>query len=43
MTTTTAARISLIDLLLLAEPLADRLGPDWTRIETTPDPTTVLL
>ncbi|MEV6678542.1 hypothetical protein AB0N09_17035 [Streptomyces erythrochromogenes] len=41
MTTATSARISLIDLLLLAEPLADRLGPDWTRIETTSDPKTI--
>ncbi|WKV74118.1 hypothetical protein AW27_023025 [Streptomyces sp. PCS3-D2] len=37
----TTARITLINLLLLAEPLADRLGPDWTRIETTPDPKTI--
>ncbi|MFE2852078.1 hypothetical protein ACFXJO_13220 [Streptomyces lavendulae] len=41
MTTDTSARISLIDLLLLAEPLGDRLGPDWTRIETTSDPKTI--
>lgn len=41
MTADTSARISLIDLLLLAEPLADRLGPDWTRIETSPDPKTI--
>ncbi|MER7512237.1 hypothetical protein ABTX82_28340 [Streptomyces lavendulae] len=41
MTTDTSARITLIDMLLLAEPLADRLGPDWTRIDTTPDPKTI--
>ncbi|MFE2149023.1 hypothetical protein ACFXAO_03175 [Streptomyces lavendulae] len=41
MATDTSARITLIGLLLVAEPLADRLGPDWTRIETTPDPKTL--
>ncbi|MFE5717666.1 hypothetical protein [Streptomyces erythrochromogenes] len=41
MTADTSARISLIDLLLLAEPLANRLGSDWTRIETTSDPKTI--